>query len=124
MGPEGGWVGRVVWDGDDVVYELVVSPVYSSGTSIGLIVVDGPLGSGHYRFSVMPSVRDLVDNGLDGNGDGTGGDAYEHVFDIRLPEGYVFEGRSNESFSSSVPLALAEIGARVLPEPGVWVWVD
>jgi len=56
-----------------VRYQVVVSPVYSSGTVVNLVIADGPLGSGHYRFRMLPSIRDVVDNPLDGNGDGVAG---------------------------------------------------
>ena len=47
----------------------MVSPVYNAGeTTINLLIADGPLGTGHYRLRIMPSIRDAVDNPLDGNG--------------------------------------------------------
>ena len=57
---------------------------------------------------MLPSLRDVVDNPLDGNGDGTGGDAYVHIFDLILPTGFVFEGRNNDNFAAAPTLTLFE----------------
>ncbi|HMJ91433.1 MAG TPA: CARDB domain-containing protein, partial [Candidatus Acidoferrum sp.] len=62
----------------------------------------------HYRLRILPSIRDVVDNPLDGNGDGTGGDPYTHTFDLRLPGGFVFETASNDSFAAATSLPLIE----------------
>ena len=93
---------------DDVVYRLVLDPTYTSGLSIGLLIEDGPLGNGHYRFTANSTITDRSVNALDGNGDGVGGDAYQHIFDVSLPLGMVFEGRSNNSLVTATPLPLRE----------------
>jgi hypothetical protein len=93
---------------DDVRYTVVVSPAYASGTVLSLVIADGPLGSGHYRLRITPSLTDVVGNPLDGNGDGTGGDPFVRFFDVALPAGFVFEGRSNDSLGHAAPLVLAE----------------
>ena len=71
---------------DDVIYSLGVDP-YTSGTSVGMLIQDGPLGNGHYRFTAKSTLLDRSGNPLDGNGDGTGGDAYMHVFDVACRRG-------------------------------------
>ncbi|MGH8523960.1 MAG: lectin-like protein, partial [Gammaproteobacteria bacterium] len=94
---------------DDVRYVVRVSPAYGSGTLINLVVIDGPLGSGKYRFRMLPSITDVVGNPLDGNGDGTGGDPYVQHFNISLPTGFVFEGRNNDGLASAAALNLVEV---------------
>ena len=49
---------------------------------VGIEMLDGPLGPGNYRFTVTPSLADVVGNPLDGDGDGTDGDAYQRQFTI------------------------------------------
>ncbi len=93
---------------DDVLYHLSVSPTYTSGTSIGLFIDDGPLNTGHYRFTANSTLTDRAGNALDGNRDGTGGDAYQRTFYVSLPSNLVFEGRSNNSLGSATPLPLTE----------------
>ena len=73
-----------------------------------LYLNDGPLGEGHYRFRVAASITDRVGNSLDGDADGTGGDAYQRVFDVTLPAAGTFEGRSNWTYASATPLELVE----------------
>jgi hypothetical protein len=81
---------------------------YTSGTSVGMLIQDGPLGNGHYRFTAKSTLLDRSGNPLDGNGDGTGGDAYTQVFDVALPAGLVFEGRNNDTQATATPLTLTE----------------
>src|SRR6266850_2127296 len=107
-GADGVFAGDPGDTGDDVHYHIEVRPPYTIGTTINAVIADGPLGTGHYRLRIMPSVRDVVDNPLDGNGDGVGGDAYVHVFNIRLPVGVVLENHSNDSIGTASPLALIE----------------
>jgi len=40
---------------DDVVYSVEVSPAYGTGTTVSLLITDGPLGDGEYRL------RKLID---------------------------------------------------------------
>ena len=77
-----------------------------------LILRDGPLNSGHYRLTVNSIVADRAGNALDGDGDGTGGDPYYHVFDVVLPSGLAFEGRSNDDalLATSLPLTEDPLG--------------
>ena len=70
---------------DDRVYSVASGPDITSATSVGLLILDGPLGNGHYRFTAKSTISDTAGNPLDGNGDGTGGDDYVRVFDVILP---------------------------------------
>ena len=93
---------------DDVIYDVQVVQQYSTGLTVQLRIMDGPLGNGQYRFSVNASIRDRADNQLDGDGDGTGGDPYVHEFTVALPPEYAFEGRSNNTYAQATALALTE----------------
>ena len=63
---------------------------------------------GYYRLTITPSLQDPVGNSLDGNGDGTGGDAYVRTFYVDLLEGFVLEGRDNDTLATATPLPLTE----------------
>jgi hypothetical protein len=89
---------------DDVKYSLGVDP-YTSGVIVGLPILDGPLGNGHYRFTVKSAIMDRTGNPLDGNGDGTGGDDFTRLFTVSLPSGLVFEGRNNGTIQSATSLS-------------------
>jgi hypothetical protein len=68
---------------DDVLYSL--NPVYSfTETDVVLELVNGALPDGHYRLTVSGTraIYDTAGNPLDGNGDGSGGDDYVHMFTI------------------------------------------
>ena len=93
---------------DDDVYDLRVSPDYSSGTTINLRLFDGPMDEGHYRLTVTSSLTDMVGNQLDGDGDGVGGDAYMRTFFVDLPDGFVLEGHRNDSLATATALTLEE----------------
>ena len=43
------------------------------------------LPDGHYRFTADTTLTDRSGNPLDGDGDGSGGDVYQRVFDVALP---------------------------------------
>ena len=92
---------------DDVIYNLDVAP-YVDGTTVSFFVFDGPLDEGNYRFRVSNGVTDHADNMLDGDGNGTGGDAYVHFFTVALPDTYVLESRSNNSIGSATALSMTE----------------
>ncbi|MCP4536481.1 MAG: hypothetical protein GY832_04985, partial [Chloroflexi bacterium] len=93
---------------DDVIYDLWAT--YDGNFTIALEVLDGPLGPGHYRFTVTSGLTDVVGNGLDGNGDGVEGDAYEQYFSVNdLPPDAVFEGRGNNDQDSAAALTLVPL---------------
>ena len=93
---------------DDDVYDLRPSSTYSGGTTVGLRVYDGPMQDGDYRLTFTPAITDVVGNALDGNGDGTGGDAFTRLFSVDLADGFVYEGRNNSSLGDAQALTLVE----------------
>jgi len=98
--------------GADNLFDTADDQVYLLSVTNGEITIeDGPLGEGDYRFTVTPSLTDVVANPLDGNGDGTGDDAFVRNFQVALPasqQALLFEGRGNRGFSTAVPLTLIE----------------
>ncbi len=70
---------------DDVLYTLRQTAF--SGTGVSLRINEGTLGAGNYRFVATPTIADPASNALDGNGDGSAGDPYEHFLTIALPAG-------------------------------------
>ena len=66
---------------DDVIYRLTLASAYTGGTSLSLFVNGGPLPDGSYRFTANDTLTDVVGNALDGDGNGTGGDALQpHLY--------------------------------------------
>ncbi|MBT9456787.1 MAG: right-handed parallel beta-helix repeat-containing protein, partial [Burkholderiaceae bacterium] len=62
---------------------IALKPGYSyPATDLTLQLVNGPLADGLYRLTLAGSLFDTAGNALDGNGDGTGGDAYVRTFSI------------------------------------------
>ena len=93
---------------DDVIYRLTEPTAYSGGTSVSLFINNGPLPSGHYRFTANSTLTDVVGNALDGNGNGVGGDAYQQVFDVAIPAGVTLENGNNDTLATATPLPLTE----------------
>ena len=91
---------------DDALYTLQVDPAYSTGTTLSLLVVNGPLGNGHYRFTAKAGLLDRSGNSLDGDGNGIGGDDCLRTFDVALPPGFIFEGRSNDTQATATALSV------------------
>ena len=95
-GPDG-----VFGTADDVVYSLGVNS-YTSGLTVVLPILNGPLGNGHYRFTAQTTLLDRSGNQLGG------GNAYVQFFTVALPSGFVFEGRSNDTQATATALPLTE----------------
>lgn len=93
---------------DDTVYALELSEPYTTGNVVRLGLADGPLGDGSYRLTLSARLTDAIGTALDGNGDGTAGDPYEHLFTVNLPAGLEFEGRTNGSLAAATPLPMTE----------------
>jgi subtilisin-like proprotein convertase family protein len=78
---------------DDVLIPLTVQP-YRIGAGELTLSTDsiGPVD--RYQLRVSASVRDPFGRPLDGNGDGIGGDHFDHVFHVvRQIDGFVYEDR-------------------------------
>ena len=93
---------------DDRLYTVQPSPAYAAGTTVDLVISNGPLGSGTYRLTLKPTLTDAVGNLLDGDGNGSGGDAHVREFAVALPAGYLFEGQDNGTRAQATALTLSE----------------
>ena len=93
---------------DDVLYHPGLYTPYTTGTSLSLTLLDGPLGAGSYRLSVNSTLKDAVGNPLDGNSDGVGGDPYTHTSQVQIPADLIFEGRQNDTQAQATALTLSE----------------
>jgi hypothetical protein len=105
------WAGLdgILDNSDDEILSISPNPVYSSGTTVSLEVIPGPLQEGNYRIKALASVlADLDGNPLDGNGDGTSGDDFEHFFSVEMPEGTTVENTFNDTQVTATPLSLVE----------------
>jgi hypothetical protein len=74
--------------GDDVLIPMTLvfggdnAPDYKVGTNRLFFTIPGPMGSDTYRFSMLATARDPFGQAIDGNGDGTAGDAFTRTFTI------------------------------------------
>lgn len=93
---------------DDVVYQLTVDPTYTTGTSVELYIEQGPLPTGYYRLTMNSTLTDRAGNALDGNSDGTGGDAYQRYFYVSIPADETLENGSNNTQGTATALTLTE----------------
>ena len=93
---------------DDVRRQVTLAAAYTGGTTVQLQVEGGSLGQGSYRFTANATLTDPVGNALDGDGNGTGGDAYQQSFTIAAPSGYVFEDGNNDTRLTAIALPLTE----------------
>ena len=55
---------------------------YLIGTNRLNFTINGSFGSGRYRFSALPTLTDPFGQALDGNADGTGGDAFTRSWTV------------------------------------------
>ncbi len=93
---------------DDVIHRLLLKEPYSNGTTVNLLIEDGTLGAGNYRFIANTTLTDIVGNALDGNADGSAGDRYEHFFTIEPLNGVVLEGGRNNILHNATTFSLNE----------------
>ncbi|MCE5334113.1 MAG: tandem-95 repeat protein [Desulfobacteraceae bacterium] len=91
---------------DDTVYQLTTANAYDGGTGVELFVDNGPLPNGLYRFTANSALTDAVGNRLDGNDDGTGGDAYQQFFEVALPAGPTLESGNNDTMFTATVLPM------------------
>ena len=95
--------------GDDHAYAVEMREPYGRGNVVKLIVTDGPLRDGQYRFTMSATVTDVVGNTLDGNGDAAGGDSYVQAFAVDLPaedKTIPFAPWDDGSLAKATPLTL------------------
>ena len=88
---------------DDITYTLNLT--YDATNNVANFVVgNGPLPDGNYRLKVLSSITDLVGNPLGG------GVAYTQTFAVANgvpPDGQVFEGSSNSTYTTATPLTIS-----------------
>ncbi|MEM9587764.1 MAG: C-type lectin domain-containing protein [Planctomycetota bacterium] len=110
---------------DDEVFTLANAPAYTRGGGVVFSIRDGEMTAGDYRLTVAGTVTDVAGNAIDGNGDGTGGDAFVHDFTLDLSADFtaVFESEGNETqaeantltpFNGGVPGLTSGFGLGVL----------
>ncbi|KAF0094832.1 MAG: fibronectin type III domain-containing protein [Puniceicoccaceae bacterium 5H] len=80
---------------DDAPYAIAVSP-YSNGTQATLLLTDGPLQPGRYRFEADSGLTDRAGNALT---------PFAQEFTVTQLGDFFIESRSNGSFASATPLA-------------------
>ncbi|MGA4580154.1 Ig-like domain-containing protein, partial [Limisphaera sp. VF-2] len=86
---------------DDSVYALLVSPAYSLGTNVTLLVTDGPVQAGRVRFTAKVSLQDANRNPLPA--------PYVRTFEIAGVPGFVMENRSNDTFWGGTSLGVGGV---------------
>lgn len=84
---------------DDEVYKLTPSS-YTSGLSLSLYALNGPLQPGQYRFRVTTSLRDTFGNSATA--------PFDQFFTVANLPRYTFENRTNDTAATATPLALQE----------------
>lgn len=69
--------------GDDVAHNLLLNDNYLVGSNDFVVDIDGALPFGEYRVRLVSGgLQNPFGAAFDGDGDGTGGDPYDHFFDI------------------------------------------
>ncbi|MCD0461985.1 DVUA0089 family protein, partial [Roseiconus lacunae] len=86
--------------------QVMLLSVGRSGLDFNFEVLDGPLLPGDYRLTVTPTLTDVVGNPLDGDTDGTAGDAFARTFSVDVGDSFVVEGTGNRGFSTATELTL------------------
>ena len=94
---------------DDRVIGLFLTTSYNQHSrNVEFFLEEGLLASGNYRFIAGNVLTDRGGNLIDGDANGTGGDAYIYSFTLHLPEEFVLEGPDNNSRSGATALPLVE----------------
>ena len=77
---------EILGNSDDVIHPLTYNNYKISTNELVFNIADGPMNYGHYRFTIVSDgVQNPFGTGLDGNGNGTGGDNYVREFHIAAP---------------------------------------
>ncbi len=97
---------------DDRNYPLLLVDRNAVVDEITLKVADHSLPEGRYRLTLSGQIHDTGGNGLDGNGDGQGGDDFHHFFNVRYRVApYTSAGERNHNVAAAVPLTLTPSNA-------------
>jgi hypothetical protein len=67
---------------DDVLVPLSLNTAFAYGTNRLRFTIDSNPPPDTYRFSALPALRDPFGQAIDGNGDGTAGDAFTRTFSV------------------------------------------
>ena len=87
---------NVFFSADDQLY-AVRTTGYTVGLSSGYAIIDGPLQSGSYRFTVRTNIMDRAGNNMSA--------PYVRSFAIAKLAGYVLEGRNNDTSGAATHVA-------------------
>ena len=80
-GPNG-----IAGDSDDIIIPITPDSTYMIGSNDHSFTIDdGALGIGKYVLTVSAGLTNPFGTALDGNGDGSGGDAFQTFFDVVAP---------------------------------------
>lgn len=80
-GPNG-----IAGDSDDIAVPISADSTYMIGSNdFGFSISGAPLGIGDYVLTISPSLTNPFGTALDGDGNGSGGDAYQTFFSIAPP---------------------------------------
>ncbi len=94
---------------DDTVITLILPTAYTRhARTVSFWLQAGPLASGNYRFTATNILADRAGNPIDGNDNGTGGDAYVLAFTLDLPAEFTLEGPDNDTPADATILPLVE----------------
>lgn len=97
---------------DDVIVNLDSNDYLISTNQLVFNLVDGPMNYGHYQLTISGSAENPFGDGLDGNGDGTGGDAYVRDFHISPPvEGIVSLDRGSYLVEDTIGISIGDANA-------------
>ena len=97
---------------DDTVYTLNTNPYLIGTNQLDFNIAEGPLNYGHYKLTIAATAKNPFMDALDGNGDGTGGDAYEQEFYISPPvEGVVSLDRGSYLVEDTILISVGDSNA-------------
>ncbi len=80
---------------DDAIIPVTLDSTYFYGTNQLKFTVPAGLANGPYQFTAKSTITDPFGQALDGNGDGTGGDAFVTRFTLNVPPPAVPAAPSN-----------------------------
>lgn len=97
---------------DDTVYTLDTDTYMIGTNQLDFDIAEGPLNYGHYRFTIAATAQNPFMDALDGDGNGTGGDAYVQEFFISPPpEGVVTFDRPSYLVNDTIVISVGDANA-------------